>query len=81
MWETLNMALLCCPVGFSEVIIAVFQLKKSQIDTKNDETPKNFPIFKAFSAFFSKFQNLDRVRQLNVEKDQKGENEEFTAVC
>ena len=49
--EMLNMALIRRPVGFSEEIIAVFKMKKSQIDTENDKNPKIF-LFQSFHAFF-----------------------------
>ena len=52
------MALLCCPVGFSEKIIAVLQMKKSQIDAKNKKNPKNFPLFQDFMHFFQNFDEL-----------------------
>ena len=39
MLTMLNMALIRCPVGLFEEIIAVFQMEKSQIDTKNDRNP------------------------------------------
>ena len=42
MLQMVNLALIRCPVGFSENIIAVFLLKKSQVDNKNDENPKSF---------------------------------------
>ena len=42
MLKMLNMALISCPVGFSEEIIAVFQMQKSQIDTENEKKPKDF---------------------------------------
>ena len=40
--SALNMALTCCPVGFSEDIIAVFIMTKSQIVTKCDKNSKTF---------------------------------------
>ena len=42
MLKTLNMAGISCPVGFSEETIAVFYMKKSQIDTEIDKNPKVF---------------------------------------
>ena len=36
MMRMLNMALIRCPVEFSEKIVAVFQIKMSRIDTEND---------------------------------------------
>ena len=39
MLKTINMVQVCCPVGVSEEIMAVFYLKKSQIDTENDKSP------------------------------------------
>ena len=60
------MALLRCPVGFSEEMIAAFQMKKSQINTENDKHPKNFPFYKVFRNFSSDFGNW------NVLKGQQG---------
>ena len=51
MLEMLKMAPSCCPVGSSEEIIAVFPLKKSQIDTQNDKNPKIFPFSKILCIF------------------------------
>ena len=53
MLKTLNMALIRCPVGIFEEIIAVFQIKKSQIDAENDKKPPkiSFPFFKVFTHF------------------------------
>ena len=39
MLKTINMVQVCCPVGGSEEIMAVFYLKKSQIDTETDKSP------------------------------------------
>ena len=38
-----------CPVGLSEVLIAVFLVEMSQIDTENET--KLFPNFQCFYAF------------------------------
>ena len=63
--KTLNMVLIRLPVGFSEEIIAVFQMKKSQIDTENDKNPKIFH----FSKFLRIFRRiLDRLRGLECFK-------------
>ena len=69
MLKMLNMALIQCPVGFSEENIAVFQMKKSQIDTESD---KNFDMFQfsKISCIFSKF--LADFVEWNVEKGQQG---------
>ena len=48
------MVRICCPVGFSEEIIAVFE-KKSQIDTENDKNPKTFQFLIKFMHFLSNF--------------------------
>ena len=45
---------MCCPVGFSEEFIAIFQVKMSQIDTKNDKKPKVLQ-FLSIYAFLLKF--------------------------
>ena len=42
MRNMLNVALLRCPVGFSEAIVGAFQMKKSQIDTETYKNPKSF---------------------------------------
>ena len=55
MLRTLNMARICCPVGFSEKIIAFSKWKRSQIDTENNKKTQNFPFFNFFNAFFVKF--------------------------
>ena len=55
MLETLNVALLRCPVVFSEEFIAFSQMKMSQIDTKNDKNSKKFPIFKDVMHFIPNF--------------------------
>ena len=57
-----NMALTHGPVGFSEEIIAVFELKMSQIDTENNKNPKNFQFSMVFFAFFRL--SVDRLRRL-----------------
>ena len=55
MLERLKMALICCPVGFSEKITAVFHMKKSQKDTGNDKSPKIFQFSKILCISFPKF--------------------------
>ena len=45
------MALVRCPVGFSEAMMAVFQIKKSQIYTEKTKFSK-FSILQSFFAFF-----------------------------
>ena len=50
-----NKAQTCCPIVFYEVIIAVFQMKSSQIELETDKKTKNFPFFKIFYPFFVKF--------------------------
>ena len=71
MLEMLNMTLIRCPVGFSEEIIAVFHMKKSQIDTENDKIPKIFNFQKVY-AFSPKF-STDFV-DWNVKKGQQGKS-------
>ena len=59
MLKTLNMALVCCPVGFSEEIIAVFPPKKSQFDTKNSKI-FHFPKFlRIFCQIFDRLRGLE----------------------
>ena len=61
MSEMLNMALIRCPVGFSEEIITVFQIKKTQ----------NFSIFKDFIHFFPHFRQtlwIGTLKRVNKEK-------------
>ena len=59
MWKPLDMALLRCPVGFSEEIVAVIQMKKSQFDTENDKNHKTLH----FSKFLRNFRQIfDRLR-------------------
>ena len=60
MLKELNVALIFCPVGFFEAIIAVFQKQKSQIHPENDKNSQNFLIFKDFihfSPFSTEFVN------------------------
>ena len=65
MLKTLNMALIRCPVGFSEEITAVFFVKKSQIDTETDKIPKTL----MFSKFLRIFRQIfDRLRELEYFK-------------
>ena len=51
MLKTLNMALMRCPVGHSEDIIAVFQKKKLKLTPKMTKTLK-ISLFQSFYAFF-----------------------------
>ena len=69
MLKTLKMALDCCPVGFSEEIIAVCELKNLKLTSKMTKIPK-FSNFQRFYAFISKF-STDFV-DLNIEKGQQG---------
>ena len=65
MLKTLNMILICCPVNFSEEIIVVFQIKKSQIYTGSDKSLHNFN----FSSFLRIFcQIFDRIRKFEFFK-------------
>ena len=56
MLKTFNMAQARCPVGFSEEIIAVFQMIK--IDTETDKKPKIFQFSKPLCIFCSSFHRL-----------------------
>ena len=71
MLKTLNMALARGPAGLSEKIIAVFQLKKTQMDTEKNKKSQNFPNFKDF-LHFPQF-STDCV-DWNVGKGQQGKN-------
>ena len=51
MLKTLNMILIRCPVGFSGEMIAVFQVKKIQIDTEDLKNPKNFHFYMCSRIF------------------------------
>ena len=42
---------MCCPVGFLEELITVFQVTMSQIDTENDKNPKIFQFPKFLPIF------------------------------
>ena len=55
MLKMLNMALPRCPVRFSDKMVAVFQIKMSQIYTESDENPKNFPFSNISCIFFQTF--------------------------
>ena len=54
MLKTHNMAQIGRPLGFSAKITAVYQMKKSQIDTENDKNSKFF-VFHSFYPIFVKF--------------------------
>ena len=54
MLKRVNKERVCCPVGFSEELIEVFKLKKSQIGTEIDKNPE-FSNFQRFYAVFLKF--------------------------
>ena len=71
MLKTLKVALICCPLGFSEEMSAVFQMKQAQIDSENDKNPKIFQ-FAKISCIFPKF--LTDFVDWNVEKGQQGKN-------
>ena len=58
MLKTLNMALIRCPAGVSDEIIAVFQIEKSQIDTENDKEPQNLHFLKFLRIFHRIFESL-----------------------
>ena len=61
MLKTLNMTLFRRPVRFSEEIIAVFHMKKSQIDTEKDKNPKSFHfsmLSRIFLQIFINFRGL-----------------------
>ena len=77
MLKTFNMSRICCPVGISEGIIAVFQMKKSQIDTKNDkpmtENDKSPKIF-LFSMVLCIFPNFRQPSSIGTLKMVSNEN-------
>ena len=54
MLKTLNMVLVRCPVGSSEGLIAVFQMKNLKLTPKKAKVQK-VSIFQCFYAFFVKF--------------------------
>ena len=56
MLKTHNMAQMCCPLGLSGKITAVYQMKKSQIVTETDKNSKFF-VFHCCYAIFVKFLN------------------------
>ena len=59
MLKTFNMALIRCPAGFSEEIIAVFQLKENlKLPPKKTKNPKFYPILKNFVHFSNIFDGL-----------------------
>ena len=79
-----NMALYGCPVGFSEEIFAVFEMKKSPLEPKMTKIPK-FSNFQRFHAFFTSF--LTDFVDWNAQKGQQkqmrcplGFFQEFNAV-
>ena len=70
MLETLNMVLVCCPVGFSEEIMAVFGLKKVSCRLRKRLKSKKFPFFNVFThlvKFWTDFVDW------NVLGDQQGQ--------
>ena len=62
---------MCCPVRFSEELIAIFLVKLSQIDTENDKNPKVFQ-FSLSVSFFSK--SPTDIVNWNVEEGQQRKN-------
>ena len=66
-----NMALIGCLVGFSEEIIAVFEMKKSPLEPKMTKIPK-FSNFQRFHAFFTSF--LTDFVDWNAQKGQQRTN-------
>ena len=68
MLKKFNMALIRCPVGLSEEIVAVFWMKKSQIDTEIDklENIQFLTVLCIFPKFLTKFVDC------NIEKCQQG---------
>ena len=79
MLKTLNMVQFRCPLGFSEKINAVFQMKKkTQIDTEKDKNPKIFYL-NSIIFHFSKFlriccQILDALREWSALRGQQGKD-------
>ena len=67
--KKVNNKKICCPVGFSKELNAVFKVKMSKINTENDKKPKNFQ-FPKFLCILSKF--LSDYVDWNSEKDQQG---------
>ena len=59
--NTFNKARTRCPIVFYEKIIAVFQIKRDQIDAENDKKPE----MSQFSTFLTSFcQVFNRLRGL-----------------
>ena len=58
MLKLLNMALIVCPIGFSEAIVADFCMKRSQVDTENDKNLKIFQLSKISFVFPQVFDGL-----------------------
>ena len=69
MLKTIKMALIRCPVGFFEEIIAVFQRKNLKLTPKRQKIPK-FSSFQRFYASFFPIFSTDFV-DWNVEKSQR----------
>ena len=57
------MALIRCSVGLSEEIIAVFHMKKSQVDIENDKNPKISQFSKSLCIFSRIFDGLCGLEQ------------------
>ena len=57
-----NIALIRCPVGFSEEIMAIFQIKKPQIDTENEINLKSFHFLQFFVKFLTDFVDSNALR-------------------
>ena len=64
--QRVNKEQICCPVGFSEELIAVFKLKKTQIITEFDKKPKFFQFLKSFMQMLSKFRETSRIGMLKM---------------
>ena len=64
--KRVNKEQVCCPVDFSEELIAVFKLKKTRIRTEFDKKRKVFQFSKNFMHLLSKFRQTSRIEMLKT---------------
>ena len=68
--KTFTKVAVCCPVVFKDESFS-FRIKKSQLDTEIDESPKIFQISKFYAVYLEKFQQTPEIGMLErVNKEQ-----------
>ena len=61
-----NQERVCCPVGFSEDVIAVFKMKNISEKQRSRQKTQNFQTFKVFMHFLSKFRQTSRIEMFET---------------